>query len=809
MLTKGDEATLSGEACYDKEEVLKDFRLAWESRHASLLGRREVLTGKAKFGIFGDGKEIAQIAMAKMFRNGDWRSGYYRDQTFMLASGMTTLEEFFGQLYGDTSLQGNPSNGGRMMNNHYATRLLDDTGKWKDLTKLKITAADLSPTAGQMPRVVGLGLASKLYRNHKFGLDSNIFSNLGNEVIFATIGDASTSEGLFFETFNAIGVLQLPVAISVWDDGYGISVPVQYQTTKGSISEALKGFRRDNKNNGYETYIVRGWDYPALIKAYAEGITNCRTNHIPVFYHITELTQPQGHSTSGSHERYKSKERLDWEKEYDCIRQMRMWILSNNIAGSDELDLIESQSLERVKLARNNAWDNYINPIKALRSEFSQLADVSKCHCPGIEKVERIVLDLNQIPDPLRKDVISSAKKILRQICHSCGSDKSLKKQIGSWLDKASEDVKPRYSTNLYNETTASAVRIKEIKPIYPPNAKMVNGREIIKANFDAILAKYPRAVIFGEDVGKIGGVNQTLEGMQAKYGENRVFDTGIREATITGQGIGLALRGFRPIAEIQYLDYLMYALQVLSDDLSTLHYRTSGGQKAPMIISTRGHRLEGIWHSGSPMGMLINAIRGIYVLVPRNMTQAAGFYNTMLLSDDPAIIIEPLNGYRLKEYLPDNIGEYCTPLGKPEIILEGTDITLVTYGSCVRIAQEASNQLSNFNISVELIDVQSLIPFDTDGVIVKSLQKTNKIIFFDEDVPGGATSYMLQKVLEEQQGYKHLDAKPVTLTAKEHRAAYSSDGDYFSNPNPEDVFDQIYEMMHNYNPGKYPKIYP
>jgi 2-oxoisovalerate dehydrogenase E1 component len=793
----------------DKKEILNDYRIANESRQASILGRREVLTGKAKFGIFGDGKEVAQIAMAKMFREGDWRSGYYRDQTFLLAAGMTTLEEFFSQLYGDTDITNNPSSGGRMMNNHYATRLLDEEGNWKDLTKLKITTADLSPTAGQMPRTVGLGLASKIYRNHRNKSIQRNFSVKGNEVIFATIGDSSTSEGLFLETFNAVGVLQIPVAISVWDDGYGISVPVEYQTTKGSISEALKGFGRDQASEGYEIYVVKGWDYPALIEAYSEGISKCRKDHIPVLFHISELTQPQGHSTSGSHERYKSKERLEWEKEYDCIRQMRLWMIAQDVATSDELDEIEHQAAERAKKARKTAWENFQKPIRKLRDEFTRMVNISKCDCQKLNKIDKLIQDLNRTGEPIREDVVSTAKKILRLICNTCGSEKSLKKQLGIWLDHAIKESVIRYNSNLYSESGKSALDVQEIKPQYSEDSKLVNGREILMANFDYILDKYPEVIIFGEDVGKIGGVNQTLEGMQAKYGELRVSDTGIREATIIGQGIGLALRGLRPIAEIQYFDYLVYALQVLSDDLSTLHYRTVGGQKAPLIISTRGHRLEGIWHSGSPMGMVINSIRGVYVVVPRNMTQAAGFYNTLLQSDDPAIIIETLNGYRLKERLPDNIGEFTIPLGKPEILLEGTDVTIVTYGSCVRIAEDAARQLSEFNISVELIDVQTLLPFDIQGVISESLKKTNKIIFFDEDVPGGATSFMMKKVLEDQNGYLYLDSRPVTVTAKEHRAAYSSDGDYFSNPNAEDVFDAVYDLMHNYNPQKFPELYP
>ncbi len=791
------------------QEVLNDYRIANESRQASILGRKEVLTGKAKFGIMGDGKELAQIAMAKVFRNGDWRSGYYRDQTFMLASGMTTLEEFFSQLYGDTDIFANPSNGGRMMNNHYATRILDEKGNWKDQTQLKNTCADLSPTAGQMPRLTGLAMASKIYRNHPDKSIRKNFSNNGSEVAFGTIGDSSTSEGMFWETINAAGVLQIPLAMSVWDDGYGISVPVKDQTTKGSISEVLKGFQRNDENKGFEIFTLKGWDYPGLIETYLKGLAICRNEHVPVLFHITELTQPLGHSTSGSHERYKSEERLLWEKEFDCIAQMRQWIIDNGIALPEELDQIEAQAVERVRQAKTKAWENFQKPIVKMRDEFIEMVNVNQCNCRKVDQIDSLIRDLNKIGEPIRRDVVSTSKKILRLICHSCTTEKSLKMQVSKWLENSIQESKIRYSSHVYSQSLYSALNVSEIKPVISPQSKRLNGREVLQANFDHILSRYPDVLIFGQDVGRIGGVNQTLEGLQEKHGELRVFDTGIREATIIGQAIGMALRGLRPIAEIQYFDYLIYALNVLSDDLATLHYRTAGGQKAPVIISTRGHRLEGIWHSGSPMGMVINSIRGIYVLVPRNMTQAAGFYNTMLRSDDVALIIEPLNGYRLKEVLPDNIGEFTVPLGKPEILKHGDDVTIVTYGSCIRIAQEAARQLEGFGISAELIDVQTLIPFDTEHVIVESLKKTNKIVFFDEDVPGGATAYMMQKVLEEQNGYLYLDAKPATVTAQEHRAAYSSDGDYFSNPNAEDVFDAVYEIMHQHNPQKFPDLYP
>lgn len=790
-------------------EVKNDYRIAFESRQASLMGRREVLTGKGKFGIFGDGKEIPQLAMAKVFRNGDWRSGYYRDQTFMLATGMMGLEEFFAQIYGDTDDTFNPGTAGRVMNNHFATRNLDKNGMWKDLTLQKNSSADISPTAGQMPRLLGLALASKLYKKTDNNSILKGFSVDGNEVAFGTIGDASTSEGHFFETINAAGVLQVPMAISVWDDGWGISVPNKYQTTKQSISEILRGFERNENSHGYLIYTADGWDYPGLVNVYREGIEICRREQVPVLFHIKGLTQPQGHSTSGSHERYKSKERLEWEKENDGIARMREWMISEGIATNDEIEEIENQATERVKNARKAAWDNYLNPVKAKRDEFLRMADVTTCNCAKTSKIESIKEDLRLIADPIRKDIIASARKILRLICDSCSNPQnSLKINVSKWLEKEMADNAGRYNSYLYSASAERVSNVSSIEPVFDEKSVMVPGREILRDNFDALMAKYPELVVFGEDVGKIGGVNQTWEGLQEKYGENRIFDTGIREATIIGQGIGLAMRGFRPIAEIQYFDYLLYGLQVISDDLATLQYRTKGGQKAPMIISTRGHRLEGIWHSGSPLSMVINSVRGVHVLVPRNMTQASGFYNTMLASDEPAIIIEPLNGYRLREKRPANIGEYRVAPGYPEVLHPGTDITIVTYGSCVRIAEDAADQLKAFNISCELIDVQSLIPFDIDQIIVKSLRKTNKIVFFDEDVPGGATAYMMQKVLEEQNGYLYLDAPPRTVTGMAHRAAYSTDGDYFSNPNAEDVFDAVYNIMHDYNPGKYPKIF-
>lgn len=794
---------------FNKEEILNDFRIANESRQASLLGRREVLSGKGKFGIFGDGKEIAQLAMARVFRTGDWRAGYYRDQTFILAAGLMKLEEVFAQIYGDTDSEFNPMNAGRLMGNHFATRSLDENGNWKDLTEQKNSSADISPTAGQMPRLLGLALTSKLFRgNPALAHLSNISKN-GDEVAFGTIGDASTTEGHFWETINAAGVMQVPMALSVWDDGFGISVPSILQTTKESISEVLKGFEKTADKDGFLIYSAKGWDYPTLCKMYEEGISECRKNHIPVLFHVTELTQPLGHSTSGSHERYKSAKRLEWEKEFDCIKQMRQWIIAENIASDEELRVIETESIDAVKKAKKTAWSHYQKPLIQLRDEFLAIADVTTCNCAKTARINSIKEDLRHVAEPIRKDIMSAAKKILRLICNSCSNpSNSLKTNVSAWLEKELKVSHEKFNTFLYSEYEESALKVKPVAPTYADDALLVPGREILRDNWDYQFASNEKLFLFGEDVGKIGGVNQTYEGLQAKYGETRIFDTGIRETTIIGQGIGMAVRGLRPVAEIQYFDYLLYGLQVMSDDLATLQYRTRGGQKAPMIITTRGHRLEGIWHSGSPLSMVINSIRGIYVLVPRDMTRAAGFYNTMLQSDEPALIIEPLNGYRLREKRPSNIGEFSIPVGVPEIIDKGTDVTLVTYGSCVRVAQDAVSQLRDFKISVELIDVQSLEPFDIHSMIAESLKKTNKIVFFDEDVPGGATAYMMQKVLEEQKGFQYLDAEPRTVTAQAHRAAYGTDGDYFSNPNAEDVFDCIYNIMHDYNPVKYPKIF-
>lgn len=792
------------------KEVLSDYKIAMVSRHCSILARKEVLTGKAKFGIFGDGKEIAQIAMAKSFINGDWRSGYYRDQTFMFASGISNPEEFFAQIYGDTGLDHNPGNGGRSFNNHFCTRSLREDGSWQNLTEMKNSAADLSPTAGQMPRLVGLGYASKLFRLNPELHKYKEFSRYGNEVAFGMIGDASTAEGPFFETINAAAVLQIPVAVAVWDDGYGISVTKDLQIVKASISEALMGFQKTDDKNGILIYKANGWDYPALCKIFKEGIAICREKHIPVLFHIDEMVQPSGHSTSGSHERYKSEERLQWEADFDPIKKMKEWILEKNISTAEILESLENEAENEVREARNRAWKNYTEPIEKERREILAIIENRGCQCTTdkFDKVGSYARDLKRIINPIRKDNLSTAKRILRHVCLDCPGRKELQTQLSAWLEQEKRKNVDRYNTTLYNETDRSALKVKPVPAIYSDDPEMINGREIIQGNFDKLFAKNPLLVTFGEDTGKIGDVNKALEGLQDKYGDLRITDTGIRETTILGQGIGMALRGLRPVAEIQYFDYLLYGLQTLSDDLATLHWRTKAGQAAPLIVRTRGHRLEGIWHSGSPMSLVISAIRGMYVCVPRDMTRAAGFYNTLLEADDPAIVIEPLNGYRLKEALPENIGDFKIPLGLPEVLREGNDITLVTYGSCVRIAINAIDQLAEFGISVELIDVQTLLPFDLSHSIAKSVKKTNKVVFFDEDVPGGGTAFMMNKVLEEQKAFFSLESEPRTICAKEHRPAYGTDGDYFSNPNAEDVFETIYGMMHDSNPDKFPRLY-
>ncbi len=779
-----------------QDEVLKDFYTAVMSREVSLLGRREVLTGKAKFGILGDGKELPQIAMARVFQKGDWRSGYYRDQTFMFALGESTIERFFAQLYADA--ENDPCSGGRQMNSHYASPTIDKNDQWLDLNSLYNISSDISCTGGQMARGLGLALASKLYKSGPdFPLKSKLTNN-GDEVCFCTIGDSSTSEGAFWETMNAATVNRIPLIACVWDDGYGISVPVEKQTTKGSISRAMEGFLIDETGDGMLIYTVKGWDYPALCAVFEKVTDKARKESRPALIHVTELTQPQGHSTSGSHERYKSTERLNWEKEYDCIIKMEEWIIKNQIANQKEVDSIKAKALQDVKDGKNSAWQNYTAPIKAttdeLQSIYSSISDKSD-DVLGLEK------ELNSLLSPVYSDLVKNARKLKQFLLVEKGKNNSA---LQDFIDKSFAKMHERYHTNLYSNSDTAAINIPTVEAIYTDESKIVNGYQIINTFFDKALAKYPNMIGFGEDVGKIGDVNQGFAGLQKKYGEDRVFDTGIREWSIMGMAIGTAMRGLKPIAEIQYLDYLLYGLSPLSDDLATLRYRCNGIQKAPAIIRTRGHRLEGIWHAGSPLGMMINALRGMYIVVPRNMVQAVGFYNTLLQSDDPAIVIECLNGYRLKERLPENITEFSLPLGVPEVLQEGTDLTLVTYGSCVREAQAGIKMLEKTGISVELIDIQTLLPFDLEHSIVESLAKTNKIIFMDEDVPGGATAFMMKEVLETQGGYQYLDAAPVTLTAREHRTPFGSDGDYFTKPGPEDVFDIVMEMMRAYNPERF-----
>ncbi len=789
-----------------KKIVINDYRIVNESRQASLLGRKEVLTGKAKFGIFGDGKEVAQVALAKVFKTGDFRSGYYRDQTFMFAIGELSLQQWFAGLYAHTDLEVEPMSAGRQMGGHFGTHSLNADGSWKDLTLQKNSSPDISPTGSQMPRLLGLAYASHFYKvNEQLHSGKYTrFSNKGNEVAFGTIGDASTSEGLFWETINAAGVLQVPMLVSVWDDGHGISVPKKYQTTKESISEILKGFQRDGNGNGYEIFKTKGWNYAHLCETYEKAVKACREEHVPVLVHVEEVTQPQGHSTSGSHERYKSKERLQWESDSDCIKKMREWLLENALATEDELNQLEEEAKKTVRDAKNAAWAAYLQPIKQEIAEVVAILDEIAGQTEQAEVLIQVKKELITLAEPIRKDIHVAAKKVMRLLRYEY---LPAKQKLNDWLHNARIENEERYSSRLHSNSAQAVHNISTVAVQYHED-KLCDGREVIRDNFDALLNRYPEVLIFGEDSGKIGGVNQGLEGLQAKYGEHRVFDTGIREATIMGQAIGLAMRGLRPIAEIQYLDYLLYALQIMSDDLATVQYRTKGMQKAPVIIRTRGHRLEGIWHSGSPMGMIISACRGIHVCVPRNMTQATGFYNTLLQADEPALVIEPLNGYRLKEKVPVNFGDYRIALGVPEILQNGTDVTLVTYGSCVRIAQEAIKFLNDTGISVELIDVQTLLPFDIHHSILKSLQKTNRIVFLDEDVPGGATAYMMQKVLQEQGGYTYLDSAPVCLSAKEHRPAYGSDGDYFSKPSADDIFDVVYNLMNEADGLKFPKIY-
>jgi 2-oxoisovalerate dehydrogenase E1 component len=785
-----------------KEQILKDYKIASESRQASLLGRKEVFAGKAKFGIFGDGKEVPQLAMARAFHKGDFRSGYYRDQTFMFALGELSLKQFFAQLYSHPNLEADPHSAGRQMSCHYSSRSLDEFGNWKSLTTQYNTSPDMSPTAGQMPRLLGLAYASKLFRQNPELKLFEKFSKNGNEIAFGTIGNASTSEGMFFETINAAGVLQVPILVSVWDDDYGISVPKEYHTTRGSISTALAGFQREDRENGIEIFKVKGWDYASLIEVYALAQKLCRDQHVPVLIHVIELTQPQGHSTSGSHERYKSKERLTWEKEYDCNLKFREWILGEGLATEKELDAIDEEAIDAVKKARTEAWNEFVADAKPWLSRLKHLIESDSTNQPDLSDV---LHEINATTSPLRSDVSHLIDKTCRQLLIFNGALRNSVLQLKKEFDTAND---PIFHSHLISESEHSPLLVKEEKPVYNENSPVVDGREVLQAYFMKAFESDPLIFAIGEDVGRIGDVNQGFAGLQEKYGEIRITDTGIRECTIAGQGIGTALRGLRPIIEIQYLDYLLYALQILSDDLASLHFRSKGGQKAPVIVRTRGHRLEGIWHAGSPLGMIINSLRGMHVLVPRNMTQAAGFYNTLLRSDDPGLVIECLNGYRLKEKLPENLESITVPLGVPEVLKEGTDITLVTYGSMVRVAMEAIQDLEKVGISVELIDVQSLLPFDRHHSIVESLKKTNRIIFADEDVPGGATAYMMQQVLEIQGGYKFLDALPVTIAAVEHRPAYASDGDYFSKPSPGLVFEKAYAMMHEANPSKFKPLY-
>lgn len=782
-----------------KSQILEDYRTAVTSRECSLLGRREVLTGKAKFGIFGDGKEVPQLAMAKAYKNGDFRSGYYRDQTFMMAINELSPEQFFAGLYADTNMENEPMSAGRQMGGHFMTHSIDENGDWVNLMEQKNSSADISPTAGQMPRLLGLAQASKIYRNVK-GIDAEKFSVNGNEVAWGTIGNASTSEGHFWETVNAAGVLQVPMVLSVWDDEYGISVHAKHQTTKENISEILKGFQREENNNGYEILVVEGWDYPLLIDTYEKASQIARTEHCPVLIHVIELTQPQGHSTSGSHERYKSEERLKWEKEHDCNLKFRNWIIENDFATSDQLDELEKQIKREVRGAKQKAWSAYLQPTIEKKKELVRLLEEVAASSSNANFLNSIKKEVSSNREPLKKDLVSAARRSLRYLI---GEESAKKNSLIQWLEEFTQQADEEYGSLLYMEEDIRT----EVLPTYDDNPHEVDARIILRDNFDNIFTNRPETLIFGEDSGEIGDVNQGLEGLQKKHGKLRVSDTGIREATIVGQGIGMAMRGLRPIAEIQYLDYIMYGLQTLSDDLATLHYRTKGKQKAPLIVRTRGHRLEGIWHSGSQMGGLLNMLRGMYILVPRNMTKAAGFYNTLLDLDTPAVIVECLNGYRLKEKLPNNLGEFKTPIGVIETVREGKDITLVSYGSTLRIVEDVAKELLDVDIDAEVIDVQSLLPFDLDHDIVKSVEKTNRLLVIDEDVPGGASAFIMQKILEEQNAYRFLDSKPQTLTAKEHRPAYGTDGDYFSKPSPEDIFEKVYSIMHETDPDKYPKL--
>ncbi|TDS13654.1 pyruvate/2-oxoglutarate/acetoin dehydrogenase E1 component [Maribacter caenipelagi] len=786
-----------------KEQIINDYEIAFLSRTCSLLGRKEVLTGKAKFGIFGDGKELPQLAMARSFKNGDFRSGYYRDQTFMMALGLLKPKEFFHALYATTDIEKEPMSAGRQMGGHFLTHSLNADGSWKDLTKQKNSSGDISCTAGQMPRLLGLAQASKVYRNQK-GLDSAKFSVEGNEIAWGTIGNASTSEGMFFETINAAGVLQVPMVISIWDDEYGISVPAKFHTTKENISEILSGFQRTETEKGYEILRVKGWDYTALMHAYENAADIARQEHVPVLIHVNELTQPQGHSTSGSHERYKDNQRLEWERDHDCNKRFKEWILESGIATSDELDSIEKRIKRTVREAKKEAWDEYLKDNLTEKSVLINIIEKAASKSANKNFLNKLKNDLIAVEEPLRKDLAISARKSLRYLL---GENTQEKQELIRWTSTFLNESQHKYSSYLYSENDNKATNITAIIPEYNDGEEQVDGRVILRDNFDKLFEKYPNTLIFGEDTGAIGDVNQGLEGMQEKYGKIRVADTGIRETTIIGQGIGMALRGLRPIAEIQYLDYIFYALSTLTDDLATLLYRTAGKQKAPLIIRTRGHRLEGIWHSGSEMGGLIHLLRGMYILAPRNMTQAAGFYNTLLKSDEPALVIESLNGYRLKEKKPKNLGEFCTPIGRVETMKEGSDITLVSYGSTLRIVEKAAKELIEVGIDAEVIDAQTLLPFDIEMEVLESVKKTNRLLVIDEDVPGGCSAYLLNEIVEKQGAFKYLDSSPQTLSAKAHRPAYGTDGDYFSKPNREDIFEKVYAIMHEVNPDDYPKL--
>lgn len=796
---------MTGEFSLTKEEILNDYRLACESRQTSILARKEVFMGKAKFGIFGTGKEVAQICMAKFFKEGDFRSGYYRDQTFVMATGELSIEQYFAQLYGHADVNHDPHSGGRMMIGHYSTRNLDEQGRFKDLTKIKISTPDISPTGAQMPRLVGLAWASKLFRNNPELQQMTNFSRNGNEVAFGTIGNGAMAEGVFFEAINAAGVLQIPMLTSIWDDAYAISVPQRYQTTKDDISSMFEGFRRDHNERGIELMKVKGWDYEALCYAYKEATRLCREEHVPVLMHVYEMTQPMGHSTSGSHERYKTKERLQWEEDYDCNKKFREWILENGICSEDDLLKIEAESIEKVKLARQRAWENYLKYLQADQEQAVNHIKEAAASSSVKEELEQIATQLQKTTNPYRSDAVKAVKKALRLLRNE---NNTAKAQLQDWAARTETENRQRFNSYLYSHSVESALLVPEVAPIITEDSQLLDGRELLQHNFEALFRRDPRLLAFGEDVGQIGDVNQGFSGLQDKFGEIRITDTGIREATIVGQAIGTAMRGLRPIAEIQYLDYLLFAIEILSDDVASLHYRSAGGQKAPLIIRTRGHRLEGMFHSGSPMQMILGSIRGMFLCVPRNMTQAAGMYNTLVKGDEPAIMIEALNAYRLKEKLPQNLGEFTVQLGIVDVLRPGADITIVTYGSMCRIVQEGANELQQLGISCEIIDIQTLIPFDRTHQIVESIKKTNRVLFADEDYSAGATSYMMQQVLEGQKAWQYLDSEPRTLSAQDNRPAYSTDGDYYSKPSADDVIDMVYEMMHEVNPAKFPRWY-